>query len=72
MLLEISVTSHPLCFSKVELTENEGEAEADAEEEEKQESSLLDKAQGASPAVEMLRHTSARSVCMSLTNRNRL
>lgn len=39
MLLEISVMNHPLCLSKVELTENEGEAEAE------QGSSVLDKAQ---------------------------
>lgn len=65
MLLEISVTSPPLCWSKVEVTENEGEAGAGAEEEAEQESSLPDKTQAASPAEEMLRNSSARSVYVS-------
>lgn len=61
MLLEISVTNHPLCLLKVEVTGNEGEAEAEAE----QENSLFDKAQAAPPAGEMLRNTSARNVSVS-------
>lgn len=65
MLLEINVTSHPLCLSEVELAQNEGEAEREAEAE--QENSFLDKAGSLSCSGGAEKHLCKKCVCLSQT-----